>query len=147
VEFLQICLDSSAHSFPGRQGIPEFVARRLSSGLFHEWMKGLDPRDPRGAQDGFVAVSVDSFFVPGMRNALNGPYTENKKRLGLLATSPGSSYVLDSFAELGFDSVGTAEYDAEGWGYNVIDAKSGDVLAWSETGPLYLGGWIDKNHF
>ena len=147
VEFLQICLDSSAHSFPDRQGVPGFVARRLSSGLFHEWMKGLDPRDPKGARDGFAAVSVDSFFAPGFRNALSGPYAENKKRFGLLAISPESTYVLDSFAEVGFDSVGTPEYDAEGWGYGVIDAKSGDVLAWSETGPFHLGGWIDKTRF
>jgi len=148
VEYVHVALDSSAQSFSGRQGIPDFAARPFSSGKFRQWIKALDPQGPRRAWDSFMAVSVDSFVAPGIQNKLAEPFVENKKRLGLLAISPGSSYVLDPFAEVEFDSDGSPGYDAEGWGYGVMDAKSGDVLAWSDMmGPFFLGGWIDNNRF
>jgi hypothetical protein len=148
VEYVQVALDSSARWFPGRQGIPDFAAGRLSSGHFHEWMRALDPQNPKRAQDGFIAQITDSIIGPGIRNALKGAEIANKATRGLLAWSPDSSYVLDPFAEVEISSSGAAMYDADD-GYAVYDAKSGDILGWSVGAEFgfHLGSWISKDRF
>jgi hypothetical protein len=148
VEYVQVALDSSARSFPGRQGIPEFVARRLSSGHFREWISALDPQNPKRAMDGFIAQAVDTLIAPGIKNALKGPLVDDKAARGLLAASPDSTYILDPFAEVEISSAGAAMYDADD-GYGVFDAKNGDILAWN-VGTSFgfnLGAWIDRDRY
>jgi hypothetical protein len=130
------------------RGLPGFAEVALEEPPFKRWVQAWAEHAPGFGFTDFVTCGYTDMHRAAWKGVLASPYMVQKRRFGLLLSSPDGRYVLDPFAGLEVSSDGNAAWDAD-TGYATFDAVTGDRLDYSvaTNDRIDLARWINSTTF
>jgi hypothetical protein len=144
--------DRTESRYPATVHLPGWALSLLTRDLFPAWMSVLSSADSlfSGADFAFAGSRSVWRYSENEKypNLLNQPAMQQRRRFGLLHTSPGKRWVLDPFVGAEIDSTGRLGSDVDR-GFCVYDMSTGNLTYYdvSTVDGIVLATWANDSTF